>query len=102
MSQAWKIVNLTKQEVLTPGCFGDGYQLRSLPLGRTIQAFTLLMAGKSNGDGGGDLPSSHEYHGRWHGDKIAFVGEYDDSHSNYSGYSDISQPALELLLSVSY
>jgi hypothetical protein len=86
VGQYYKIVNLTKREFLHPHKFGDGLKLMefgSSPQG-TMQALAVLLA-TSNGQGGGDLRTEDTViPGRWAGDQIAIVGDYDAS-ERYGG-----------------
>lgn len=77
-------VNLDKGESLNPHYLGSGLklweQLANNP--GTNAALVILLASASNGAGGGDLKGDSDIIGRWRGDRIAFVGDYDD-HSEY-------------------
>lgn len=79
MGQYHKLVNLDKREFVDPHKLGCGLklweQLASHP--GTGSAMIILLASASNGEGGGDLKND-EILGRWRGDRIAMVGDYDD------------------------
>jgi hypothetical protein len=79
MGQYHKVVNLDKREYVHPHRLGCGLklweQLANSP--STGTALIVLLASASNGDGGGDLHHA-DIVGRWRGDRIAFVGDYDD------------------------
>lgn len=80
MGQYHMCVNLDKREYLHPHILGSGLklweQLANSP--GTGAALIILLASHSNGRGGGDL-REHPMVGRWRGDRIVFVGDYDDS-----------------------
>lgn len=79
MGQYHVVVNLDKQEFVYPYQIGCGLklweQLANSP--STGTALIVLLASASNGQGGGDLEESPVV-GRWRGDRIAFVGDYDE------------------------
>jgi hypothetical protein len=74
-------VNLDKREFVHPHKLGCGLklweQLAAHP--GTGAALVVLLASASNGQGGGDLRVGPRIVGRWRGDRVAFVGDYDDS-----------------------
>ena len=76
MGQYHLTVNLDKREFLDPHKFGDGLKLREQvnSQGGTMAALMLLLAAKEP-RGGGDA-QEHPMLGRWHGDRIAVVGDY--------------------------
>lgn len=79
MGQYHRVVNLDKKEILDPHVLGNGLklweQLASHP--GVGAALIVLLASASNGSGGGDLEADPMV-GHWRGDRIAFVGDYDD------------------------
>jgi hypothetical protein len=79
MGQYHKLVNLDRCEYINPHQLGCGLkqmeQLGTHP--GTGAALLLLLASNSTGDGGGDF-GPHEILGRWRGDRIAMIGDYDD------------------------
>jgi hypothetical protein len=80
------VINVTKRECLNPHKFGEGHELIQFTMSHgTMQALALLLS-TSNGLGGGDLRTSNtEVPGRWAGDQIAIVGDYD----NFSPYAGL-------------
>lgn len=80
MGQYHKLVNLDKCEQLQPHRLGTGMklweQLANHP--GPAAALIVLLASASNGDGSGDLETGPAIIGRWRGDRIAMVGDYDD------------------------
>lgn len=92
MGQYFYVLNLDKRQYLNPHCFGDGLKLLEFGCSSegTMTGLTLLLR-KSTEGGGGDFNSdgyreegipyrnSIEIVGSWAGDRIAIVGDYDDS-----------------------
>jgi len=74
-------VNLDKKQTVNPHKLATGLklweQLANNP--GTGAALVVLLASASNGDGGGDLQTGNPVIGSWRGDRIAFVGDYDDN-----------------------
>ena len=93
MGQYHKVVNLDRKEYIDPHRLGCGLKLweqiaNSPGVGA---ALIVLLASHSNGQGGGDLtesPTATPVIGRWRGDRIAFVGDYDDDVRYRVGRSD--------------
>lgn len=86
MGQYHCVANLDKREFVDPHKLACGLklweQLASHP--GTGGALVVLLASASNGEGGGDLKPA-DIVGRWRGDRIAFVGDYDDQSSYATG-----------------
>ena len=82
MGQYFKVLNLDKKEYLHPHCCGDGLKLMEFgasPDG-TMLGLALLLR-QSTGSGGGDFHGTdgEGLLGRWAGDRVAIVGDYDES-----------------------
>lgn len=79
MGQYHYPVNLDKKQFVHPHRMGTGLklweQLANSP--GTAGALVVLLASGSNGAGGGDLEEAAIV-GTWCGDRIAFVGDYDE------------------------
>ena len=86
MGQYHRCVNLDKREFIDPHKLGNGLKLREQVASHpgTGAALIILLASASNGQGGGDLDQSPIV-GRWRGDRIAFVGDYDDEAFYWTG-----------------
>jgi len=105
MGQYYLIVNKTKKEYLYPHVFNDGLKaLEILWNANTLKGLGLLLL-KSDGGGGGDLKSQRDENnpliGRWAGDDITIVGDYDSSglyEEADQNYTDISWHVFKLLL----
>ena len=76
MGQYHYTVNLDKKEFLHPHKLGDGLKLveQINSQAGTMAALMLLLAAPEP-RGGGDA-EAHPMLGRWHGDRIAVVGDY--------------------------
>lgn len=93
MGQYFKLVNLDKREVVCPWCLGGGAKLWEWAANTQGSVLTLLLR-KSDEGGGGDFYGYRKgvgegqsidcplspIAGRWAGDRIALVGDYDSSH----------------------
>lgn len=104
MGQYFIIVNKTKREYIHPHRFGDGLKLMEFGCSaqRTLTGLTLLLRQSSEG-GGGDFQGADPYGclGRWAGDEITIVGDYDESGlftKAKDEYKNISWRVLELIL----
>lgn len=73
MGQYFYIVNLDKKEFLHPHKFGDGLKLWEIGCSSmgTLAGLTLLLGTSSGIDS--------ELAGRWAGNRIAIIGDYDES-----------------------
>jgi hypothetical protein len=92
MGQYFKLVNLDKREYICPWCIGGGAKLWEWAA-NTQGAILMLLLRKSDEGGGGDTYGYHKgvgeggaiqcplspIAGRWAGDRIALVGDYDSS-----------------------
>ena len=92
MGQYFKAVNLDKREVVCPWCIGGGAKLWEWAANRQGAILTLLLR-KSDEGGGGDFYgylkgvgeggpircALSPIAGRWAGDRVALIGDYDSS-----------------------
>ena len=79
----------------SPGV-GDGVRAGTSPMAGAL-AYLLR---KSSETGGGDIadPESAQYAGRWAGDRVVIVGDYDESRlyqTSDETFTDISRPLAE-------
>ena len=92
MGQYFKAVNLDKREYVCPWCIGGGAKLWEWAANRQGSVFALLLRKSDEGEGGdfyGYRKGGDEggpihctlspIAGRWAGDRIALVGDYDSS-----------------------
>jgi hypothetical protein len=81
MSQYFKLVNVDKKEVVTPWDIGGAkfWEWLYNPHARVV----VWLLRQSDGDGGGDISlkerSRYTTLGRWAGDRVTLVGDYDSS-----------------------
>jgi len=92
MGQYFKAVNLDKHEFVCPWCMGGGAKLWEWAANTQGSIFTLLLR-KSDEGGGGDFYGYHKgcaeggpipcpvspIAGRWAGDRVCLIGDYDSS-----------------------
>ena len=80
MGQYFVALNHTKREVVCPWCGGAGAKLWEW-CANPIAGLLPYLLRKSSGLGGGDIadPAACEYAGRWAGDAVGLVGDYDES-----------------------
>ena len=111
MGQYFKVFNLDKKEVLTPQSFHDGAKLMEFGTSNNgiLTGLTILLR-QSSGTGGGDFTYRNnmsllqsESVGWWAGDRIAIVGDYDDSRLYFDeSYTDISEDVVKLIRQDNY
>lgn len=110
MGQYFKAVNLDKREYVCPWCIGGGAKLWEWAANKQGAVFTLLLR-KSDEGGGGDFYGYRKgvdeggpircplspIAGRWAGDRVALVGDYDSSQlwGELSRYRNISQELVD-------
>jgi len=78
MGQYFVIANLDKKEYINPHRMAFGAKLWEIAVNRIAAVFPFLLRQSSEG-GGGDIDFDSKYAGRWAGDRIVVVGDYDDS-----------------------
>lgn len=90
MGQYFKIVNLDKKEYLAPHDFGEGAKLLECWESITTNLILLLVQGFDPEDGW----ERDAFLGRWAGDRITVIGDYDESglygRLNREDYKNIS------------
>ena len=127
MGQYFKAVNLDKREVVCPWCLGGGAKLWEWAVNPQGAIFTLLLRKSSatgGGDYGGPEPQTIELGdgnlaemiarsairegmplpipaslvvGRWAGDRVALIGDYDESGlwQELPKFQNITKPLVE-------
>ena len=78
MGQHFYIVNLDRREYLDPLNLGGGMKLWEIAANPCLNVLAFLLR-QSSGGGGGDTQKPYVHAGRWAGDRIAIVGDYDES-----------------------
>jgi hypothetical protein len=109
MGQYFKVVNITKKQVMKPLLFGSGSKLMEFSSDRMsiMQGLAILLA-DGNGRGGGDLNSENPIVGSWAGDQIVIAGDYADEgkfvddpkinlYTESCEYEDVSFKVIEAL-----
>jgi len=111
MGQYFRPVNIDKHEYVCPWCIGGGAKLWEWAANTQGAIFTLLLR-KSDQTGGGDfygyrkgfaeggrvpLDDENGVVGRWAGDRIVLVGDYDSSRlfETCEQWRNISQELVE-------
>ncbi len=90
MGQYFQPVNLDKKEYVCPWCLSGGAKLWEWAANPQGAIFTLLLRCSDEGGGGdyfgyhrgygeGTPVPRHEIAGRWAGDRIVMIGDYDSS-----------------------
>ncbi len=95
MGQYFRAVNVSKKEYVDPWDIGGLAKLWEWCAGKISGIFPYLFR-KSNEHGGGDIDNPDpEFAGRWAGDQVYLVGDYDESdlfQKAEEEFTNISQP----------
>ena len=98
MGQYFKIVNEDKQEVVNPWKVGGGAKFFEWLYNNHARVLIWLLR-KSNETGGGDIddPAKYDTLGRWAGDRVTLIGDYDESRlwQKADSFTDISERVRE-------
>jgi len=80
MGQYFLLVNLDKREYIDPHKIGGLLKLWEWCANDFCRILPFLLR-KSDSTGGGDLrgPEGYDYAGRWAGDRVVLIGDYDSS-----------------------
>lgn len=97
MGQYFVFVNEKRKEMVCPFCAGGTSKLFEWCAQPQSGLLPFLLR-RSNETGGGDIPDPEkpEYAGRWAGEEVYLVGDYDQSglyKAAYEGYANIT-PAI--------
>lgn len=104
MGQYYRLLNLSKEEYIEPRRLGSGAKLWEICANDLPRVLPYLFH-QSSGHGGGDphkQPTDHL--GRWAGDRLVVVGDYDDSDlyeragERFDEISDDIRPELNIFL----
>lgn len=94
MGSTYHYTNLTKREWFSIDALGGDAKLRGLGLGRAARAFELLLVNDDPLAGQG-VPVRI---GRWAGDSIAIVGDFDPNWLIYlEGFADLTADVIVML-----
>lgn len=99
MGQYFVAVNKTKREYFTSWAIGGTAKLWEWCANIQAGVFPYLLR-KSNENGGGDVSNLDKtvYAGRWAGNEVYLVGDYDSSGlyvTAQQSYTDIAKPLVE-------
>lgn len=92
-------VNQTKKEYFTAWEIGGGAKLYEWCANRHAGVFPYLLR-KSDETGGGDIhenAANLKYAGRWTGDEVCLVGDYDESGLYQKAKNEYTNNAQELV-----
>jgi len=78
VGQYFRLVNLDKKEYVDPWAIGGLGKLWEWCANNQCRVIPFLLRKSSQG-GGGDIHKDYKYAGRWAGDRIVLVGDYDES-----------------------
>jgi hypothetical protein len=108
MGQYFQAVNLDKKECVCPWCLSGGAKLFEWAANTQGAIFTLLLRCSDEGGGGdyfgyhrgydeGSAVPEHEIAGRWAGDRVVLIGDYDSSKlwDKLPRYRNISKEVVE-------
>lgn len=76
--QYFYIVNLDQREYLNPMNLGGGMKLLEIAGNPCLNVLAFLLR-QSSETGGGDIHKPYANAGRWAGNRIAIIGDYDES-----------------------
>jgi len=96
MGQYYLIVNLDKKEYISPHVVGCGVKAWEICAGDVARLLPFLLR-KSDDWGGGDPHDGYKYDGRWAGDRIVMIGDYDSSGLYYEVYEKYKDITLEVV-----
>jgi len=80
LGQYHLLINQSRREYVCPWCLDNGAKLWEWCANHIAGVLPYLLR-KSSGTGGGDVADPHacQYAGRWAGDCVELVGDYDQS-----------------------
>jgi hypothetical protein len=78
MGQYFRLINLDKKEYVDPWDIGGSAKLWEWCANSQCGVIPFLLRRSSEG-GGGDVQKDYRLAGRWAEDRIALVGDYDES-----------------------
>jgi len=93
MGQYFRLLNYDKKEFIDPWNLGGVAKLWEWCANNQCRILPFLLR-KSNEGGGGDIEKEYQTAGQWAGDRVALVGDYDESrdfHRAETEFKNISQ-----------
>ena len=96
MGQYFRLINLDKREYVDPWDVGGRAKLWEWSANNQCRAIPFLLRQSTEG-GGGDIQEDYKIAGRWAGDRIALVGDYDDSKLFHIAEQDFRNISKELV-----
>jgi hypothetical protein len=106
MGQYFYIVNLDKKEYLHPHKMGSGLKLWEICASNLPRVLPLLLRQSSEGGGGDYHGENTDIVGRWAGDRITVVGDYDESKlyneakESYKEISNLVRPVFDEFIEI--
>jgi len=97
MGQYFILINLDKKECICSWNLSTGAKLWEWCANNICRLLPFLLR-KSSENGGGDIRKDYKNAGRWAGNKIVLVGDYDDSKLYQKArdkFKDISKEVVE-------
>jgi hypothetical protein len=104
MGQGYKYINLDRKESFHPHDLNDGYKLIEQINAHGPNLLMYLVAKSEDSEGGDvdekilDIPASKRMYGRWAGQRVMLVGDYDSSglyeKAEGRGWKSISKPLI--------
>jgi len=79
MEQRYIIVNLDKKEFVDPCSLDQGAQFWEIAVNRVSAVLPFLLRQCTGYAASMDIGDNHNHVGRWVGDRVVVVGEYDES-----------------------
>jgi len=109
MGQYFKLVNLDKKEFIDPFTLDSLSKFFEITSNGRITGLLIYLLRKSDNTGGGDVKNLGElkFCGRWAGDRILLIGDYDssglyDKVTTENGWKDIGSEALKEFVSIKH
>jgi hypothetical protein len=95
MGQYFRLINYDKREYVDPWRLGGLAKLFEWCANRQAGVIPFLLR-KSDEGGGGDIQRDYHTAGRWAGERIALIGDYDSSEDYESAEREFTDISREL------
>lgn len=96
MGQYFYIANTTKKEYIHPHKMESGLKLWEICANNVSRVLPFLLR-QSNEGGGGDIRKDYQGAGRWAGDNIVVIGDYDQSGLYYKIQDEYTEISSEII-----